>query len=73
MIFGKNPVNSFLRTSFLKKKFTNARTHSRIWLPSGKSIINRIIKEIRIHKFNTPKFSCSMHLSYEITQSTKGK
>ena len=37
--------------------------------------VNRIIKEICIHKFNLPKFCCSnsMHFSYEITQSTKGK
>ena len=40
----------------LKKKFKNARTHACTWLSLYKSIINRIIKEIRIHKFNLPKF-----------------
>ena len=31
--------------------------------------------EIHIHEFNLPKFWCtgSMHFSYEIKQSTKGK
>ena len=78
MKFGKSPVNSF-REVFLKKKLTNAHTHApthaRTWLSLYKSIINRIITEICIHKFNLPKFCCSnsMHFSYEITQSTKGK
>ena len=31
-----------------------------------------LIKEIRTHKLTLPKFWCSMHFSYEITQSTKG-
>ena len=40
-----------------------------------KSIINiiRIIKEIRIHKFNLQKFLCIMQFSYEIVPSTEGK
>ena len=50
-------------------------THARTWLSLYKSIINRIIKEICIHKFNLPNFGCSnsMHFSYEIAQRTKGK
>ena len=38
------------------KKFTKGHTHARPWLSLYKSIENRIIKEIRIHKFNLPKF-----------------
>ena len=34
----------------------HARTHARTWLSLYKSIINRIIKEICIHKFNLPNF-----------------
>ena len=73
MKFGKSPVSSFW--VFLKKKLTNAHTHAHTWLSLYKSIINRIIKEICIHKFNLPKFWCSnsMHFSYELTQNTKGK
>ena len=55
MKFGKSPVNRFLGV-FLKKKLNNAHTHARTWLSLYKSIINRIIKEICIHKFNLPKF-----------------
>ena len=79
MKFGKSPVNSFWGEVPLKKKLTNAHTHAHMHahtcLSLYKSIINRIIKEICIHKFNLPKFWCSnsMHFSYEITQSTKGK
>ena len=60
MKFGKSPVNSLGGEVFLKKKLTNAHTHARkhahTWLSSYKSIINRIIKEICILKFNLPKF-----------------
>ena len=60
MKFGKHPVNSFWGEVFFKKKLTSAHTHARthapIWLSLYKSIINRIIKEICIHKFNIPKF-----------------
>ena len=60
MKFGKSPVNSFRGEVFLKKKLTNvhthARMHARTWLSLYKSIINRIIKEICIHRFNLPKF-----------------
>ena len=56
MKFGKSPVNSFRGEIFLKKKLTNAHTHARTWLSLYKSIINRIIKEICIHRFNLPKF-----------------
>ena len=56
MKFGKSPVNSFCGEFFLKKKLTNAHTHARTWLSLYNSIMNRIIKEIGIHKFNLPKF-----------------
>ena len=60
MKFGKSPANSFLGEVFLKKKLTNAHTHARThahtWLSLYKSIINRVIKEICINKFNLPKF-----------------
>ena len=60
MKFGKSPVNSFWGEVLLKKKLRNAhmhaRTHARKWLSLYKSIINRIIKEICIYKFNLPKF-----------------
>ena len=56
MKFGKSPVNSFRGEVFLKKKLTNAHTHACTWLSLYKSIINRIIKEICIHRFNLPKF-----------------
>ena len=45
-------------------------THARTWLSLYKSIIKRTIEEICIYKFNLPKFRCSMHFSYEITQSS---
>ena len=64
MKFGKSTVNSF-RGEFLF--FLLKKKHAHTWF------VNRIIKEICIHKFNLPKFRCSMHFSYEITQSTKGK
>ena len=56
MKFGKSPVNSFVGEVFIKKKLTNAHMHARTWLYLYKSIINRIIKEICIHKFDLPKF-----------------
>ena len=60
MKFGKSPLNSFSREIFLKKKLTtahmHARTHAHTWLSLYKSIINGIIKEICIHKFNLPNF-----------------
>ena len=56
MKFGKSPVNSFRGEFFLKKKLTKAHTHARTWLSLYKSIINRIIKEICIHRFDLPKF-----------------
>ena len=59
--------------SFLKKKFTNTRMQAHGCLKMYKSIINRIIKEIHIHKSNLPNFFCIMHFSYEITKRTKGK
>ena len=56
MKFGKSLVNSFRGEVLLKKKLTNAHTHARthacISLSLYKSIINRIIKEICIHKFS---------------------
>ena len=45
--FGKNPVYSFWEV-FVKEKVYK-RTHARKWLSLYKSIINRIIKQIRIH------------------------
>ena len=57
---------------FFKEKIYR-RMHKLTWFSLYKSIINRIIKEIRFHKFNLPKFLCIMHFSDEITQSTKGK
>ena len=56
MKFGKSPVNSFLGEVFLQKKLTNEDMHAHTWLSLYESIINRIIKEICIHKFNLPKF-----------------
>ena len=60
MKFGKSPVNSFCGEVFLEKKLTNVHTHAcmhaRTWLSLYKSIINKIIKDIYIHKFNLPKF-----------------
>ena len=56
MKFGKSPVNSFVGEVFFKKKLSNAHTHARTWLSLNKSIINRIIKEICIHRFNLPRF-----------------
>ena len=56
MKFGKSPVNSFCGEVFLKKKLTNAHTHAHTWLYLYKSIINRIIKETCINRFNLPKF-----------------
>ena len=57
MKFGK--VQSIVSEKFLKKKLTNTHTHARrhahTWSSLYKSIINRIIKEICIHKFNLPK------------------
>ena len=40
----------------LTNAHTHAHTHARTWLFLFKSIINRIIKEIRIHKFNLQNF-----------------
>ena len=40
---------------FFKEKVYKC-THACTWLPLYKSIINRIIKEICIHKSNLPKF-----------------
>ena len=51
----------------------NVYQHTRTWLSLYESVINRIIKEICIHKLNRSTFLWIMHLSYEITQSTKGK
>ena len=62
MRFGKSPVSSFCGEGFFffKKMLTNthmhAHTHARTWLSLSKYIINRIIKEICVHKFNLPKF-----------------
>ena len=56
MKFGKSPVNSFRGEVFLMKKLTNAHMHACTWLSMYKSIINRIIKEICVHKCNLPKF-----------------
>ena len=50
--FGKDPVNRSEEKIFIEKVYKLTRT----WLSLYKSIIDRIIKEIRIHKFNLPKF-----------------
>ena len=62
----------------LTNAHTHARTHAHTWLSLYESIINRIIKEICIHRFNLPKFLCIdvCILAREYTkntQSTKGK
>ena len=54
MKVGKSPVNSFRGEVFLNTH-THARAHACTWLSLYKPIINRIIKEICIHKFNLPK------------------
>ena len=40
----------------MEKKKIYKRKHARTWLSLYKSIINRTIKEIRIHRFKLPKF-----------------
>ena len=55
MKFGKSPVIVSEEKFFLKKKLTYAHTHAHTWLSLYKSIINRIIKEICIHKLKFTK------------------
>ena len=46
-------IQSTVSEKFFKEKVHRC-THARTWFSLYKSIINRIIKEIRFHKFNLP-------------------
>ena len=53
--FGKNPVRIVSEEKFCKEKVYK-HTHACTLLSLNKSIINKIIEEIHIHRFNLPKF-----------------
>ena len=53
-------LNEYLWSKGLKEKVYK-HTYARTWLSLYKSIINRVIKEIRIHKSNFDVRLCILH------------